>query len=104
MKASKEEKRELEKKFIKELEKTSTQINIEFSVTNKCGYQKVPCTKILGKKRALKQWLFFSNYRCYNIYNSSDIKTNFSDYIDYFKKDIFPRIFFSGMNNDFLKL
>lgn len=50
---------------------------IELTVTDGRSYQTVPYTKLLGQKRALKQWLLASKVRHFNGYTSPSDKTPF---------------------------
>ncbi len=57
--------------------KTPIQLLIEFMVTDGRNYQTVPYTKLLGQKRALKQWLVASKVRYINCSTSPSNKTPF---------------------------
>ena len=64
--------------------KTEIQRRIELSVTNGRSYQKIPYTRLLGNRLALRQWGLFSNYRCIKTNNSPSDETSFFEYLPFF--------------------
>ncbi len=65
---------------------------MEKSVTNGRMYQRVPFTRVMGNRKALQQWLAFSEIRVYNpinILNNKD-KTSLLPYLEHYFKGILP--------------
>lgn len=69
-------------------EKTKMQLRIERVVTNGRNYQTVPYTRVLGERRALKQWLRHSRLKIFNLVNSPCDKTALLEYKAMFGRDL----------------
>lgn len=72
--------------------KTQLQIDIETSVTSGRSYLRVPYTKLFGKKRSLRQWLRFAEYRMLSLYNTTAEKLPLSVFLPRYLKEEIPRV------------
>ena len=84
------ENKEIMRKYI---EKTEIQRKIEFAVTKGRTYQTVPHVRFFGDRLALKQWLKYSNFRCFFPHVTSSDSTSFLTYYAYLGYDVQRRIF-----------